>query len=199
MSEDNLRTSELHQLTQRARQGDREAQSLLLRRVADRLERMARSMLRGYPGLRRHADTDDVLQGAVMRLLRALETIDPASTREFYGLAAEQMRRELLDLTKHFNRRGLLRAPEVTAEAITEEGDLQRWRDFHEAIERLGAAEREVFCLSYYHGWTQAAIAELMQVTERQVRRRYNAALLALSAALGGELPGSVGEEGVTG
>ena len=30
--------------------------------------------------------------------------------------------------------------------------------------------------LSYYHNWTQAQMAELFQVTERTVRRRWEAA-----------------------
>jgi hypothetical protein len=33
----------------------------------------------------------------MMRLLRAMEDVQPASTRAFFGLAAEQIRRVLLD------------------------------------------------------------------------------------------------------
>jgi DNA-directed RNA polymerase specialized sigma24 family protein len=46
-----------------------------------------------------------------------------------------------------------------------------------------------VVSLVFYHGWTQAEIAELLRVTERTVRRYWQAACLKLSQALGGALP----------
>jgi len=56
-----------------------------------------------YPSVGRWVEVEDVLQGSLMRLLRALESVQPTSTRAFFGLAAEQMRRELLDLGRHFH------------------------------------------------------------------------------------------------
>ena len=43
------------------------------------LEHLARKMLRDFPRVRHHAETSDVLQGAVMRLLNSLREIQPAS------------------------------------------------------------------------------------------------------------------------
>ena len=63
----------------------------------------------------------------------------------------------------------------------------------YDAVERLPVEEREVFMLAFYHGWTQAQIAELFGVDERTVRRRWRAAGEKLHAALGGELPGGAG------
>jgi RNA polymerase sigma factor (sigma-70 family) len=200
MSETSLHTMDLRRLLERGRQGDREAQDLLLRRAGERLERMARGMLRRFPAVHRQVETNDVLQNALLRLLHALRQVDPASTREFFGLAAMQIRRELLDLARHFKGRTPLLEqdlpdvgrPEGSHFDVVEETepDLDFWCSFHEAVERLPAAEREVFSLSFYHGWTQQEIAELLQVTERQVRRRYRSALLALSEELGEKLPG---------
>ena len=59
-------------------------------------------MLGRFPNVRRWADTDDVLQNAQLRLLHALETVRPDSTRRFFGLAAKQIRWELIDLARHF-------------------------------------------------------------------------------------------------
>jgi RNA polymerase sigma-70 factor (ECF subfamily) len=70
--------------------------------VCGRLERLARKMLRRFPGVHRWAETGDVLQNALLRLLRALQEVRPESVRGFFGLVAEQMRRELLDLARHF-------------------------------------------------------------------------------------------------
>ena len=49
--------------------------------------------------------------------------------------------------------------------------------------------EREVVGLIYYHGWTREQVAELFQVNERTVRRRWESALVRLHQALNGELP----------
>src|SRR5438445_5611148 len=87
---------------ERMRAGDLTAREALFGHVCERLRRLTRKMLKGYPGVQRWAETDDVLQNALLRLLRALQEVWPASTREFFGLAAEQMRRELLDLARHF-------------------------------------------------------------------------------------------------
>jgi DNA-directed RNA polymerase specialized sigma24 family protein len=42
-----------------------------------------------------------------------------------------------------------------------------------------------VFGLTFYHGWTQSQIAELFQVSDRQVRRLWADACRQLQAAVG--------------
>jgi hypothetical protein len=137
MSEPSLHTTDLVPLVERGRRGDREAQDQLIRRAWERLERMARAMLHRFPNVRRRVETGDVLQNSLVRLLRALEKVEPTSTREFFALAAAQIRRELLDLARHFKARGLLLEqdlPEVrpqgaafdvvdTSSAATREGE----------------------------------------------------------------------------
>jgi DNA-directed RNA polymerase specialized sigma24 family protein len=44
--------------------------------------------------------------------------------------------------------------------------------------------EREVVGLIYYHGWTQAEVAHLFEVSERTIRRRWEAALTRLHRTL---------------
>jgi RNA polymerase sigma-70 factor (ECF subfamily) len=100
MPHSSLDTTQLQALLDRIRAGDTAARDELLRSVVGRLEGLARKMLRGFPLVRRWNETDDVLQNALLRLLRALETVNPASTRAFFGLAAAQIRRELLDLRR---------------------------------------------------------------------------------------------------
>ena len=75
-----LNTAALDDLLARARAGDGAAWDDLLRRTQHRLEHLARRMLRGFPGVRRAEDTGDVLQGGVVRLLRALRSVSPKST-----------------------------------------------------------------------------------------------------------------------
>jgi RNA polymerase sigma-70 factor (ECF subfamily) len=180
-----LETVQLHVWLERWEGGDLSARDELLRSVGERLERLARMMLTGYPRLRRWVDTCDVLQSSVLRLLRALNDVKPASTRDFFRLAAEQMRRELLDLVRHYYGPQGAGAHEANDNGHEEspgpiDDDLEKWTAFHTAVETLPAEEREVVGLIFYHGWKQAAVAELMQINERTVRRRWEAALIKL-------------------
>jgi RNA polymerase sigma-70 factor (ECF subfamily) len=198
-TEPSLDSVQLQAYLDRVRAGDREAADALLRQVGARLERLAGTMLRGFPNVKRWADTDDVLQSALVRLLRSLRTVAPGTPRAFVNLVAVHVRRELLDLARHFRvvaRRTGLTTGEGRADALAEvpdhgggADDLDLWVGFHRAVERLPAEEREVVGLTFYHGWSQAQVAELFGVGARTVRRRWRSACLKLSAALGGRLP----------
>jgi RNA polymerase sigma factor (sigma-70 family) len=200
MNDASLQTVQLHRWLERWEAGDLSAREELLRSVGDRMERLARKLLGDFPRLRRWADTGDVLQNATLRLLRALHDVRPASTRGFFCLAAEQMRRELLDLTRHYygphgqGTREVAAMPgddssspalEPIDQTAEEGGDLERWMVFHQAVEQLPVEEREVVGLIFYHGWKQADVAELFQVNERTVRRRWQDALVKLHGILG--------------
>jgi RNA polymerase sigma-70 factor (ECF subfamily) len=158
-------------------------------------------MLRGHPAVQRWAQTDDVLQGALVRLLRALESIHPDSVREFIALASQQIRRELIDLARHYYgpegiganhashpdpHAGPPDAPDPTASPDS----LAEWREFHEKIEDLPDEEREVVSLIFYQGLTQAEAADLLQVAVRTVQRRWHAALVKLDKIFHGGISG---------
>jgi RNA polymerase sigma-70 factor (ECF subfamily) len=155
-------------------------------------------MLRRFPAVSRWEESGDLLQNAVLRLLGALGDIEPTSVRDFFGLAAEQMRRELLDLARRCRSRRVcgpshaagpdgsasrLSAPEPAAPA-EDPDDLDKWCAFHEAVERLPVEQREVMGLIYYHGWTQAEVAEHLGISKRTVQRHWAAAMLKLHALL---------------
>src|SRR5262245_61539297 len=159
-------------------------------------------MLKGFPNVKRWTDTDDVLQGASLRLLRTLEQIRPESTRDFFNLAAVHVRRELLDLARHYRGRLGVGADQggvpgkvvghpldAAPDRLDDSDELDRWQAFHAAVEALPSTEREVVSLAFYNGWTHKQIAELLEVTDRTVRRYWQAACLRLGEALGGRLP----------
>jgi RNA polymerase sigma-70 factor (ECF subfamily) len=188
-------TACLHHWLDRMQAGDAAARNELMRLVSTRLEQLARQMLRRFPNVRRFNETGDVVQGAVVRLLRSLEHVRPPSVRDFFNLAANHIRSELLDLARRHSARpatalttqgGEPVAPETASEALA---DLDRWYAFHDAVEQLPAEEREVVSLVFYHGRTQAQVAELFGVTERTIRRRWQAACVKLSDTLHGALP----------
>ena len=198
MSDSAAKTTVLVQLLERMRDGDRAARDDLLRAFQTRLEQLARTMLRKYPSVGRWVEVEDILQASLLRLLRALESVLPDSTRAFFGLAAEQMRRELLDLGRHFygpqgigaNHASVGDDPDAIRPAFDppdpgyDNSDLDKWCQFHAEVAKLPIQEREVVGLIYYHGWTQAQVAELFQVNVRTVRRWWEAALVTLHREL---------------
>jgi RNA polymerase sigma-70 factor (ECF subfamily) len=185
----------LHDRVARLRGGDRAAADELLTAATARFERLARRMLGGFPGVRARADTGDVVQGAMLRLMNALRDVRPASTRDFVGLVALQVRRELLDLARHFNARAVgdhLPDPgtgDFGAGPADSVADLELWTRFHAAAGDLPADERGAFDLLYYQGHTRAEAALLLGVSERTVYRWWAAACLRLSDRLGGPPP----------
>jgi RNA polymerase sigma-70 factor (ECF subfamily) len=197
-----FKTTELLELLRRLRAGDRSAWDELSEHVGAQLERLARKMLRGFPQLRRWEQTQDVLQNATLRLLTALKTEEPGSVREFFGLAGLQMRRELLDLHRHyFGPLGMGRhhrtppeeessspapQPVDTAPDLTE---LEEWHEFHKQIEGLPTELREVMDLHFYQGLPKPDIAELLSVDVRTVQRRWNDALDCLRSVRSGQWP----------
>ena len=202
MADASPNTAQLEGYLERMRAGDTTARDELFRRVCGRLERLTRKMLRDFPGVGRWAQTDDVLQNALVRLLRALPEVRPATMREFLGLSAEQIRRELLDLARHYygphgegtnhaTNDGDSRPPAYEkADQTHEPSTLAAWCEFHRQVRTLPPDEREVVDLLFYQELTQAEAAALLQVTVRTVQRRWQSALLKLHQILKGHWPG---------
>jgi RNA polymerase sigma-70 factor (ECF subfamily) len=191
---DDLRTTDLHDILGRVAARDRAARDELVRRTVGNLERLARKMMAAYPGVRRWEQTDDVLQNALVRLFRALEHVTPEDTRQFFGLAAEQIRRELIDLARHYygpqglganhaSWPGSSPAPDAAAPGPD---TLTDWQSFHQAIAVLPAGDREVFDLLYYQGLSQAEAARLLGLTVAAVQQRWQRARLRLHNRLTG-------------
>jgi RNA polymerase sigma factor (sigma-70 family) len=198
MPNSSVHTTQLNCWVDRLRAGDAAAANELVRAVTAQLERLTRKMLRSYPSVRPHAQSDDVLQSALIRLLRGLREVSVASMRDFYNMAAAMLRRELLDLARHYARanrhkvvaRGGAAPDESTTPAdpaapAEPADDLERWTRFHEEVEKLPVEEREVVGLIFYHHWGQAEVAELFGVTVRTVQRRWGSALVKLHKLLG--------------
>lgn len=191
---DNFDSKFLEDCLNRWREGDRAAADELLRLVITRLEKLSRRMLRAFPTIRGTADTDDVLQNSLVRLLRTLQCMKPNTPRDFFNLAAVHIRRELIDLYRRNRGRESMPlhtssklGPEYAEPAIPILNDADLWVLFHEAVDRLPVEEREIVGLTFYHGWTQRRIAELFQVDERTIRRRWASARQRLQMMVGAD------------
>ena len=199
-------STELQVLLDRARDGQPQAYEELLERASERLRRLAHRMLSGFPHVRRWEETDDVLQAALFRMYRSLSEVQPDSTKAFFGLAATQMRRTLIDLARHYygvlghgakhhTDPGVRAADDPsgvlarTARSGDQPDDLLAWSAFHEAVEGLPEEEREAFRSVGCGGASQKEKAEMLGVSERTIIRRMNRARLALHERLGGQAP----------
>lgn len=179
--------------------GDRSARDELISLASGRMQRIAHRMLQTFPTVRRWEQTDDVVQNAAMRLYRALGDVVPYDTRGFLGLAAIQIRRELLDLAKKHAAAGAYAANHETNYGrfgdreyakIEQQPDtthapdaMSRWTQLHEAAAALPDAERELFHLVWYLGLTQQEASNVLGCSTRTVKRRWESAkeLLAMN------------------
>jgi len=189
------------------RQGDEFARGELLNLACQRLLRIAHKLKQDFPQVQRWEQTEDVLQNASLRLYEALQKVELADTRHFFRLAALQIRRELIDMVRHYHGPHGLGAHHVSrapggesqsrrpdafeaAEVTQDPGKLAEWAEFHEKIDSLSEEEREVFDLLWYHGLSQDEAAAVLGVDVRTVKRRWRSARLSLHSALDGEMPG---------
>jgi hypothetical protein len=104
-------------------------------------------------------------------------------------LAACQVRRELIDLARQYSRHQ--EQLPVLAEPADDSGDpvaLARWGEIHQFIAELPDDVREPFDLIFYQGLTQLEAAEVLGVSLRTLKRRWQEARLRLMDWLGGDL-----------
>lgn len=193
--------TKLHNLIEMAATGEVAARAALLDHACERLVKLTRKMLNGYPSLRRWEQTDDVCQNAMLRLHRALERVEIESVRHFFNLAAVQIRRELLDLTKrHFGPHGDGANHHTDGQPADDEGgsihstpheprNLEQWSEFHSEVEKLPDEEREVFDLLWYDGLSQEEAAQALGISPRTLKRRWQSARLRLFEAMAGQRP----------
>lgn len=182
-------TTKLQNWLDLLRQGDAEARNQIIDHACERLRLLTRKMLRGCPRVKRWSETDDVLQNAMIRLHRSLAGVKPESPRQFYGLAATQIRRELIDLARHYyGAEGLGarhytdggKAIDVKPEEHVEPETLESWAQFHQQVEQLPEEQRDVVTMLWYEGLSQPEAASVLGVSLATVKRRWQAARLTL-------------------
>lgn len=183
--------------------GDATAREVLIAWSCERMRGIAHRMLRTFPTVGRWEETDDVVQNAALRLDRALRQTIPRDAAGLLGLAATQVRRELLDLAKKHRgpqsaaanhetnyRRvdGDMRAKvDDAADSVEPTEQLDRWSRLHEAAGELPEEERVVFAMCWYMGLKQEEIARLLGCSVRTVKRRWEAAKKLLALAMPAE------------
>lgn len=201
MNEQKGFTIRLEGLLDRWADGDESAIEDLIVHSQERLRRMASRWLANENVVGRWNQTDDLLQNTLVRLHRALKAVKPENKKAFIGLAATQIRRELIDLGRSLN--GPLGQannyqtdpgkanPDQEGRPAYEKADpvsdVLSQLEFHESVDSLEDDDRQVFELIFYQGMTQIEAAKELEVSERTIKRRWRSARLTLGNALKSE------------
>jgi RNA polymerase sigma factor (sigma-70 family) len=194
MERDSRLNEDLQRLLDRLAAGDESAVAALIERSVERLRFMAHTRFRKFPRVRRLHETDDVLNDAAMRLVRALRAVRPTSPSAFLGLAGEQIRRELIDLARHEygpQGQGAHHASgpvpgEAVADPAAGPATEVTWRDLlRHCQDALTGEEREVFDRVHLMGQSKKEVANQLDMPVITVKRRWRSALIRLGEAAG--------------
>jgi RNA polymerase sigma-70 factor (ECF subfamily) len=189
------------EIFERLKAGDEAARNEIVSYAYERLRRHSHRMLRAYPVLAGLAETEDVLHNAYLDLRQAFDNAGPLeSAQHFWNRAFMMIRRSLNALVCHHlgRDRDRQRAAGLDAASLGQILDgadgpqtLSHWAEFHEKIEGLPEAEREVICMRWYGGLSHREAAALIGVSEREVERRWLTARVLLGQSLRGQSPAS--------
>jgi RNA polymerase sigma-70 factor (ECF subfamily) len=164
----------LNELPNPDTQAGRQARAELIDQSRRRMEAICRKMffksLGGSP-----VDWEDVYQEAAIRLWKSLDAVRPSTVPEFFGLASTQIRRVLVDLCRKYAKA----PPDVDAllkESSFSAVTLAKWTEFHEYVETLPDPLRQVVDLVWYQELTQKEAADVLQIDESTVKRRWRKA-----------------------
>jgi RNA polymerase sigma-70 factor (ECF subfamily) len=188
--------------------GDTSAADEIIAHAMERLKRLAHKRLKSFPAVRGLHETEDVVQGAAMRLYRALKAVPPTSVEQFLRLASTQIRRELIDLKRHEfgvneDRVRVVLDPaqspsqvgqlfdrpekDATEKAERQEQMQEQMQELDKRVDNLPEDQRDVFEHVFYRGLAYGDVAQILGVSESTVKRRWYDALDTLKPLLSRE------------
>jgi RNA polymerase sigma factor (sigma-70 family) len=162
----------------------------LLDHACGRLRQMVEQQLRSFPRVHRWEGTGDVLQNVLLRLQQALRSVELRDVRHFLSLSSTLIRRELLDLIRHYYNpegQGANHAshtpsdtdggnPAIENAASGTHGPataVALLMDVHEQVERLPEELRQVVDLLWYQGLSRKDAAAVAEVSTKTISRRW--------------------------
>ena len=160
--------------------GDREAQDQLFRAVYNELHHQAARYLRHeHPGL--SLQTTDLIHEAYLRLIDQ-QHVEWQNRLHFFGIAAQAMRRILVDhaRSRQATKRGGsdILLPLEEAIVVLPEHDLD-FVALDEALNKLAQMDPQqgqIVELRFFSGLSVEETAEVLEVSERTVKRDWNVA-----------------------
>ncbi len=190
-----LTTTIMADCVKRWQHGEQQAANQLLQLADRRMRRLTHKMLGVYPHVHRWEETGDVLNNAMLRLINSLQKASPKTTRDFFNLVAVQIRRELIDLARHYygprghgtrfssaseaHQKHILESKQAPTESTS--STVEMWLAMNKYAESLSGIDREVFDMTVYGGLKQREIAEILDRDVRTVKEYWRRVKLLLS------------------
>ena len=172
-----------------ARGGDRAALDRVLATLYQELHTMALRQLSGQHGYT--LDATALVHESYLKLLGSTGTAKFEDRAHFFAYAASSMRSVVVDYARSrlARKRGgdLKRVADIPEEV---EGNLRLDEDMlalNDALEKLAAADErlaQVVEMRYFAGLSELEIAELLQRSERSIRRDWQKARMFLLSAM---------------
>jgi DNA-directed RNA polymerase specialized sigma24 family protein len=131
--------------------------------------------------------------------MRRIEAAEIASVRDYFRMAAREIRLELLDMARHYygplghgrNLATPLKAGNGDSAQRLEAADstydprkLSFWTEFHAQIDGFPEGEHAVFDLLWYHDMTQQEAAVVLEISLSSVKRLWHSARARLQPLL---------------
>jgi len=176
---------EITRLLQQAETGRPEQLSAVFEQLYPELRKLAASKLRGHES----TFTPTVLVHELYLRLTSSQPLSLSSRRHFFAAAAKAMRWIVVDQARRHSaeKRGGGLAPVTLSERLVAETENTEVLALHEglqALELINPRQREVVELHYFAGLDFAELGELLQCSERTVRREWTRARAFLYAQL---------------
>jgi RNA polymerase sigma-70 factor (ECF subfamily) len=174
-------------LLDRARRGDRSALSVLIERAAPPVRRWARGRLPSY--LRHDANTEDVMQDAVLRTLKNIKNFQHRTVGGLQAYLRKSVVNRIRDLIRGLSRHGTrvelsdelrAEAPSPLETAIMHEG-IGR---FLEGLQKLKPADRQVIVWRVELGYGIDEIATRLGKSKTATRMTVSRAVARLAKEL---------------
>ena len=180
---------EITQLLTAVREGDRSALDTVFDRLYAELKRLARSQLRfGRSSL--SLDTTALVHEAYLKLVKS-ERLSLVDRGHFFALAAKAMRQILIGHAEHLRRQkrggGVDALPldeEVAAPALWQAEQLLAVDVALGELEKLSPRLARIVELRFFVGLSESEIGELLEQSERTVRRDWRKARAFLQIEL---------------
>jgi RNA polymerase sigma factor (TIGR02999 family) len=181
--------SQLTVLLERLKGGDKDARDALFAAAYADLHRLAQARLR-ISGPKKVIDTTSLVHESYLRFVDAKE-LRSEDRRAFFDYASHVMRSVIVDTVRDLmaKKRGgggvpVTLSTEIAANATSDGETVIRVHEALEALEKADARLAKVAQMRYFGGYSDAEIADTLQVNERTVRRDWEKARLILAAAL---------------
>lgn len=176
------------QVLERARGGDRSAVRILIERAVPSVRRWAHGRIPSYG--RGPADTEDVVQDAVLNTLKRIEVFEHRTVGALQAYLRQAVVNRICDVVRRVSRRGVpAEMPEELADAAPSplEAAIRRQRieRFVEGLQQLRPVDRQVIIWRLEMGYSHDEIASRLGKSAAAARMTLSRALARLAAAMG--------------